>query len=103
MSEAEIAQAFLTTLSPNNDLRKQAEAFLISTKGQPGLFETLMKLANTHENFAVRQSAVVYLKNQCKAWVPKKKQIPIPEVDKESMKSHIFNCIYHNKEEKIRS
>jgi hypothetical protein len=103
MSEADIAQAFLTTLNPNNEMRKAAETFLESTKGTPGLFEILIKIVNTHENFAVRQGAVVYLKNQCKNWIPRKKQVPIPEQDKELVRSQVFYCIYHNREDKIRS
>ena len=63
MTEAEISQAFLTALSSDNEQRRLAEQFLTSTVGRPGVFETLIKLANAHEIFPVRQSAVVYLKN----------------------------------------
>ena len=52
-----------------------------------------------HELFEIRQSAVIFLKNQVKNW----KNVNLPAEDKEILKTVILDCVIHNFSiEKIR-
>lgn len=89
----------MAILGANNEARGQAEAYLNSVANTPGLFEALIKITNMHEVFEIRQSAVIFLKNQVKNW----KNVNLPPGDKDLLKSNILECIQHNfSVEKIR-
>ena len=89
----------MAILGANNEARAQAEAYLNSVANTPGLFEALIKITNMHEVFEIRQSAVIFLKNQVKNW----KNVNLPPDDKDLLKSNILECIQHNfSVEKIR-
>lgn len=89
----------MAILGADNAARSQAEAYLNSVANTPGLFEALIKITNMHEVFEIRQSSVIFLKNQVKNW----KNVNLPAGDKELLKSNILECIFHNfSVEKIR-
>jgi len=99
MEAQHISDAFMAILGSNNEARAQAEVYLNSIVNTPGLFEALIKITNMHELFEIRQSAVIFLKNQVKNW----KNANIPAADKELLKGNILECIIHNfSHEKIR-
>ena len=106
MDAIAIDQAFLDILGVDNDVRRRSEQALASLEGQPGLYPALVAIANSAQDMKIRQSAVLYLKNSCKAWRDSRRaklgKPPIPEQDRSYLKSVILHCLKLSVPELIR-
>jgi len=106
MEQAALCQAFRDVLGVDNDVRKRAEAMLAGLEGQPGLYPALVTLTNSELEMPLRQSAVLFLKNSCKAWKDVRRaklgKPPIPEADRTYLKSVILSCLRLSTPEPLR-
>lgn len=88
--EESVIQALATCMSPDNEVRKQSEAFITSLKAQPGFYVLLLQISqNSSYPLEIRQIAVILLKNSALKW----KKGEIPADSKAVIKSSILNCL----------
>ena len=101
-----LCQAFRDVLGVDNEVRKRAEGLLAGLEGQPGLYPALVTLTNSELEMPLRQSAVLYLKNSCKAWKDVRRaklgKPPIPESDRTYLKGVILSCLRLSVPEPLR-
>jgi exportin-2 (importin alpha re-exporter) len=100
-SLAYVRQALLDALSPQGNLRRDAEKKLNELEPQPGFTIILLHLMNNlaqstqRDDTGVRQSASVYFKNSIKKrWEPTDEDCqPIPSLDRENIKTYVIDLM----------
>ena len=106
MDDETLVRAFTQILGTDNETRKGAEQLLSSLEGTEGLYSRLCSLALSDHAFDVRLSAVLFLKNSCKYWKEAKRQKmrkpPMPEADKQYLRTHIVSFLLPAVPEKLR-
>ncbi|VEU39368.1 unnamed protein product [Pseudo-nitzschia multistriata] len=97
---ASLEQVISETLSPNADLRKNAEKVLTDSSKQQGFLLQLLQLVdNASANATIRQAAAVFYKNTVKtAWdeskdLEERKNIVISQQDRVTIKTNLVELM----------
>ena len=97
--EENIVQALFNCTQPDNETRKNSEAFLESLKSEPGFGVLLVQISfNQTYTLQIRQAASILMKNQCKKW----KNSTFPQLDKDFIKENLVKCLKFSLAEPIR-